>query len=319
MTANYYPKGSKIAIREGFGAAFYEVAKGNPNIVAVTADLGGSLKLNKFWESFPERYFNCGVAEENMIGLSAGLALMGYLPFAGTFASFLGRAMDHIRQSILHNKVNVKIVGSHGGVSNAQDGASAHAIEDIAMFRVLPNMAVVVVADANQAFKAVPAVATYPTPVYLRLYREPTPIFTDEDTPFEIGKANVLCQGKDVTIVACGAHVGFCLDWVREWKDEFSAEVIDCHTIKPLDSTIILNSVKKTGAIVTVEDHLITGGLGSAVAELLADNLYVPFARVGLSNYAPSSPYYELINKVGIGKKDVKRAIMSVLRKQNRK
>jgi len=240
MTANYYPKGSKIAIREGFGAAFYEVAKGNPNIVAVTADLGGSLKLNKFWESFPERYFNCGVAEENMIGLSAGLALMGYLPFAGTFASFLGRAMDHIRQSILHNKVNVKIVGSHGGVSNAQDGASAHAIEDIAMFRVLPNMAVVVVADANQAFKAVPAVATYPTPVYLRLYREPTPIFTDEDTPFEIGKANVLCQGKDVTIVACGAHVGFCLDWVREWKDEFSAEVIDCHTIKPLDSTMML-------------------------------------------------------------------------------
>jgi len=153
----------------------------------------------------------------------------------------------------------------------------------------------------------------------LRLYREPTPIFTDEDTPFEIGKANVLCQGKDVTIVACGAHVGFCLDWVREWKDEFSAEVIDCHTIKPLDSTIILNSVKKTGAIVTVEDHLITGGLGSAVAELLADNLYVPFARVGLSNYAPSGPYYELINKVGIGKNDVKRAIMSVLRKQNRK
>lgn len=310
---NYYKVGEKVAIRKGFGEAFYHLAKNNENIVVVTADLGGSLTLNQFWTEFPNRYFNCGVAEENMIGICAGLALTGYLPFAGTFAAFLGRSMDHIRQSILHNKLNVKIVGSHGGVSNAKDGSSAHAISDIAMFRSMPNMAVIAVADANQVYKAIKETIDYPNPVYLRLYREPLPVFTTPDTPFEIGKANVMRKGSDVTIVTCGQHVGFCLDWAEQLSSKFSIEVIDSHTIKPLDVKTIVNSAKKTQAVVTVEDHFINGGLGSAVAETLAEVSPTPLRRVGLRDYAPTGDYMDLINMIGIGKNSVEAAIEDLM------
>jgi transketolase len=309
----YYPKGKFVAIRYAFGEAFFEVAKRNPRVVAVTADLGGSVNLRKFWETYPERYFNCGVAETNMIGISAGLAIMGYIPFAATFGCFIGRTMDHIRQSIGHNNVNVKIVGSHGGVSNARDGPSAHALEDLAMVRAIPDMAVVVVADANQAFKAVSATADYETSVYLRLYREPLPVFIDEKIPFTIGKANIMRKGDDVTIVACGPHVGFCLDWAEELASEVSIEVIDCHTLKPIDKETLLASARKTGTMVTVEDHNIHGGLGSAVAEVLVENYPIPMKRVGLTSFATSGKYMDIINAVGIGKEDVRKAIAGVL------
>ncbi|MBN1136884.1 MAG: transketolase family protein [Anaerolineae bacterium] len=311
--AGYYPQGKHVAIRYAFGEAFLEVAKRNPKVVVVTADLGGSVNLKKFWDAYPERYFNCGVAEADMIGVSAGLAIMGYIPFAVTFGSFLGRAMDHIRQSVGHNKVNVKIVGSHGGVSNAQDGPSAHALEDLAMIRAIPNIAVVVVADANQVLKAASAAADYPAPVYLRLYREPLPVFTDLQTPFTIGKANVMRQGSDVTVIACGPHVGFCLQWAEELASESSIEVIDCHTLRPLDTETLLASARKTRAVVTVEDHNINGGLGSAVAEMLVENDPIRMKRVGLTGFATSGKYIELINAVGIGKEGVRRAIHQVL------
>ncbi|MEM4203794.1 MAG: transketolase C-terminal domain-containing protein [Candidatus Methanomethylicaceae archaeon] len=302
-----------MAIRYAFGEALFEVAKYNPKIVVVTADVGGSVNLKRFWETYPERYFNCGVAEANMIGISAGLAITGFIPFAVTFGSFIGRTMDHIRQSIGHNNVNVKIVGSHGGVSNAQDGPSAHALEDIAMIRALPNIAIIVVADANQVFKAVSAAVEYNASVYLRLYREPLPVFTDGQTPFEIGKAEILRYGEDVTIIACGPHVGFCLEWAENWAPEISAEVIDCHTLKPIDKETILASARKTGAVVTVEDHSIYGGLGSSVAEVLVENYPVPMKRVGLASFATSGKYLDVINAVGIGQRDVKKAIADVL------
>lgn len=313
---SYYKIGEKIAIRTAFGEAFYNAARNNDKLVAVTADLGGSLSLNRFWTEYPDRYFNCGVAEQNMIGISAGLALTGYLPFAGTFAAFLGRAMDHIRVSIMHNKLNVKIVGSHGGISNAKDGASAHALEDIAMFRAIPNMAVIVIADSNQAYKAVKEVADYPLPAYLRLYREPLSVFTSPDTPFEIGKANVMREGTDVTVISCGQHVGFCLDWAEQLSAKFSIEVIDSHTIKPLDSITIINSAKKTGRVITVEDHFVDGGLGSAVAEALSENFPVALRRIGLKNYAPSGSYVDLIDAVGIGRSDLETAIELLLHRR---
>ncbi len=309
----FYPKGELVAIRRAFGDAFSEVATRNPKVVVVTADLGGSVNLKEFWETYPERYFNCGVAEADMIGISAGLALMGYVPFAVTFGSFMGRAMDHVRQSIGHNKVNVKIVGSHGGISNAQDGPSAHALEDLAMMRAIPDMAVVVVADSNQVFKAVSAAADYGTSVYLRLYREPLPVFTDEKTPFTIGKANIMRKGNDVTVVACGQHVGFCLEWAEELASVASMEVIDCHTLKPIDTETLLASAQRTGAVVTVEDHNIHGGLGSAVAEILVEHSPTPMKRVGLTSFATSGKYMDVINAVGIGKEDLKRAIADVL------
>lgn len=305
----YYQIGEKVAIRKAFGEAFYEVAKDDPRLVAVSADLASSLNLTKFGQDFPGRLFICGVAEQNMIGIAAGLAIQGFVPFAGTFGCFLGRTIDHVRQSIGHNQVNVKIVGSHGGVSNAQDGPSAHALEDLAMFRALPKMAVVVVADANQVFKATKAVAEYPTSVYLRLYREPLPVFIDEAAPFVIGKANLMRKGQDVSLIACGPHVGLCLEVAAEIEKELSLEVIDCHTLSPIDQETIVGSAKKTNSVVTVEDHNINGGLGSAVAEVLSENYPTPLIRMGLTNFATSGNYQDVIKAVGIGKEDIKRTV----------
>lgn len=305
--------GTLVAVRKAFGPAFEEIAKEDQRLIAVTADLGGSVNLAGFGERYPSRYFNCGVAEMNMIGISAGLAMAGYIPYAITFGAFLGRAMDHVRQSIGHNKVKVNVVGSHGGISNGKDGPSAHAIEDISFFRTMPPFAVVVVADANQVAPAIAASVDYPDPVYLRLYREPTPVFYEENPPFRIGKANVLRKGSDVSVVACGPHVGYCLRWLETWSKDLSVELIDCHTVKPLDEEVLLDSVARTGAVVTVEDHYVHGGLGSAVAELLSERYPAPLQRVGLTNYASSGPYYELLDHAGLGEQAVREAIEAVL------
>jgi transketolase len=305
--------GNLVAIRRAFGPAFESIAETDERLVAVTADLGGSVNLASFGEHNPSRYFNCGVAEQNMIGISAGLAMAGYVPFAITFGSFLGRAMDHVRQSIGHNRLKVNVVGSHGGISNGKDGPSAHAIEDVAFFRSMPPFAVVVVADANQVAAAIQASVDYPNPVYLRLYREPTPVFYEKNPPFNIGKANVLRKGSDVTLVACGPHVGYCLRWLEVWSKDVSVDLIDCHTVKPLDEDVLLESAARTGAVVTVEDHYVNGGLGSAVAELLGERYPTPLQRVGLTGYAASGPYYELLDHVGIGERGVREAIEAVL------
>jgi len=309
--------GELVAIRRAFGPVFESLAETDRRLVAVTADLGGSVNLAGFGERNPSQYFNCGVAEMNMIGISAGLAMAGYVPYAITFGSFLGRAMDHVRQSIGHNKLKVNIVGSHGGISNGKDGPSAHAIEDVGFFRSMPPFAVVVVADANQVGPAIRASVDYPNPVYLRLYREPTPVFYKENPPFGIGKANVLRPGSDVTLVACGPHAGYCLRWIDVWSKDVSVELIDSHTVKPLDEEILLESVARTGAVVTVEDHYVNGGLGSAVAELLSERYPVPMQRVGLTSYATSGPYYELLDHVGIGERAVREAIETVLSRRH--
>lgn len=306
-------QGELVAIRQGFGPAFAEIAETDASLIAVTADLGGSVGLADFGSSHPDQYYNVGVAEQDMIGISAGLAIQGYQPFAVTFGSFLGRAVDHIRQSVGHNRLKVNVVGSHGGVSNAQDGPSAHAIEDLAIFRAMPTFAVVVISDANQLKPALRAVVEYPDPVYLRLYREPTPLLYPENPTFKIGKANVLREGSDVTVLACGPHVAFCMRWAEAWADEFSAEVIDCHTVRPLDAETVVASARKTGHVVTVEDHFVNGGLGSAAAELLSEEAPTPLQRVALRDYATSGPYYELLEHVGIGELATHAAIRRLL------
>jgi transketolase len=310
----HYKIGEKVALRKAFGEQFYEYAKKRPNIIALSSDFGSSMTLNRFWEEFPDRFFNPGVAEQNMIGIASGLAIRGFIPFAGASACFFGRAMDHVRQSIAQNKVNVKVVGTHGGVSNAMDGPSAHAIEDLAFFRAIPNFAVVVVSDPNQMYKAIKETAEYPTPVYLRLYREPLPVFLDYNTPFKIGKANILRKGRDISVIACGVHVGFCLEIAQELEKEgIDLEIIDNHSLFPFDKQTIFKSAKKTGAVVTVEDHNVNGGLGSAVAEVLGENLPTPMIRVGLRDFATTGDYFSVINAAGIGKEGIKEAIYALL------
>lgn len=320
----YYAKGQSVAIRKAFGLALLNEMRRDEKVVALSADLGGSLGMDVIGEEFPERYFNTGVAEQNMIGIAAGLALEGHVPFAGSFGCFLERTMDHVRQAVLHNGANVKIVGSHGGVSNAMDGPSAHALEDLAFFRAFPSskLAVVVLSDPNQAFKAVRQVAKWGTAVYLRLYREPLPVFTEKSTPFTIGKANVLQKGKDVTVVACGPHVGFALEVAGEMAGHHSApgrrksvdiEVIDNHTLAPFDKRTLVRSAKKTGRVVSVEDHSINGGLGSAVAEVLGEDYPTRLVRVGLRDFATTGDYHSVIEYAGIGKRDIKKAIKRLL------
>ncbi len=310
--------GELVAVRRAFGPAFEALAQMDERLIVVTADLGGSVNLAGFGDRHPSRYYNCGVAEMNMIGISAGLAMAGYVPFAVTFGAFLGRAMDHVRQSIGHNKLKVNIVGSHGGISNGKDGPSAHAIEDIAFFRAMPSFAVVAVADAHQLPEAIRAAVEHEGPVYLRLYREPTPVVYEEGAPFAIGKANVLQKGTDVTLLACGPHVAYCRRWLEVWSQDVSIELIDCHTVKPLDEETLLDSAARTGAVVTVEDHYVNGGLGSAVAELLGERLPAPLERVALRSYAASGPYYELLDHVGIGEHDVRDAMERVLKRRDR-
>lgn len=296
-----YSIGEKVALRAAFGPSLVPLARVNDAVFVVTADLGSSVNIAAFREEFPDRYVNCGVAEANMIGIAAGLAAEGYVPFAVTFASFLGRAIDHIRQSVGHNKLNVKVVGSHGGISNAMDGPSAHAVEDIGIMRSMPGFAVVAPSCPNQLVAAVVAVAERQTPVYLRLYREPLPVFTDGSERFEIGRAIKRTDGRDVTLLSYGPHVGLCLDWIR--SSPFSVELIEVHTIEPIDASTILESATKTGRVVTIEDHFARGGLGSAVAELLATSrVCVELKSLALSGYARSGPYAELLEAVGLGR-----------------
>jgi len=310
----YYKKGEMLAVRKAFGEAFYLEAKKDKKITMVCADLGSSLTLNKFWEAFPDRFFNCGVAEQNMIGIAAGLAIQGFNSFAGSFGSFLTRSIDHVRQSIGHNNLNVKIIGSHGGISNAKDGPSAHALEDLAIFRAFPKMAVIAISDPNQMLKAMPQIVKYKTSAYIRLYREPLPVFTDKNTPFTIGKANVLKPGKDITLISCGPIVNFCLQAADKLaKQSISAEVIDCHTLKPIDTKTIVNSARKTKKVITVDDHYINGGLGSAVAEVLSENLPTPMKRIGLTDFSTTGDYLDVAKAVGIDSDSIIKAVKQFL------
>lgn len=321
-----YKIGESVALRAAFGPALVPIAERDDRIIVVTADLGGSVGIGPFREAFPDRYINCGVAEQSMIGIAAGLASEGYIPLAVTFGSFLGRAVDHIRQSIGHNRLKVNIVGSHGGISNGMDGPSAHAIEDVGIMRSMPTFAVVAPGCANQLESAVAASINYglrdsgdvdpPVSVYLRLYREPSPVYTSPDETFEVGKAIVRKAGDDLTIISYGPHVGFCLEWLPSLP--CSAELIEVHTIQPIDEEAILSSVKKTGAVVTVEDHFRRGGLASAVSEVLVSaGAKAHFRAVALNGYTRSGPYYELRDAVGLGQDALAQATKEVLENQH--
>ena len=273
-------------IRKGFGRGLLAAGKMNPNVVAACADLTDSTQISLFKKEFPDRYVEIGVAEQNLVTVGSGMAAMGKIPFVSSYAAFSpGRNWEQIRTTICLNNVPVKIVGSHAGVSVGPDGATHQMLEDIALMRVLPNMVVIAPADSVEAEKATVAMASDNRPNYLRLAREATPIFTTPETPFEIGKAYVYHEGTDVTIISTGTMTFQSLLAAKELKKHhISAEVIHMPTIKPFDGETVLASIKKTGAVVTVEEAQIVGGLGGAVAEFLGENHPVPMTRIGLAN-----------------------------------
>lgn len=293
-----------VSMRDAFGEAMAELGEKNPKVLALTADLGPSVRLTEFAENFPGRFFNVGVAEANMIGVAAGLALEGFIPFCASFAVFLpGRCFDHIRVSVCQNKANVKLIGSHYGFTNPGDGASAQSVEDIALMRVLPNMTIICPADGIQTKKAVLAMVEKEGPVYLRISRAESPVVTKESDIFEIGKAQILKSGKKVTIIACGSLVQSALSVAGK----IGGEVINLHTIKPFDKETILKSVKKTGRVITIEEHSIYGGMGSAVAELLSEYYPVPIKIIGIPDVFGESAreYQQLLDKHGLTSENI--------------
>ena len=301
MLAQIQSTGKKDT-RSGFGDGILEAARENPNIVALTADLAGSLKLNGFMKAFPERFIQCGIAEANMMGVAAGLTIGGKIPFATTFANFAtGRVYDQIRQSIAYSGKNVKICASHAGLTLGEDGATHQILEDIGLMKMLPGMTVIVPADYNQTKAATKAIARIHGPVYLRFGRPSWPIFTREED-FEIGKAQVLNTGSDVTLFACGHMVWNAVEAGRILEQKgITADIINVHTIKPLDQATILKSVQKTGCAVTAEEHNVLGGLGDSIAQVCARNHPIPIEMIGTNDcFGESGTPAELLVKYGL-------------------
>ena len=304
--------------RSGFGEGLHELGKENPNVVALCADLTGSLKMNAFENDFPDRFFQVGIAEANMMGIAAGMTIGGKIPFTGTFANFsTGRVYDQIRQSICYSNKNVKICASHAGLTLGEDGATHQILEDIGMMKMLPNMTVVVPADFNQTKLATKAIAKRDGATYLRFGRPKVPIFTKEDAPFEIGKADVIFKGSDVTIIACGHLVWKAIEAAQTLlKSGVDVEVINMHTIKPLDEDAILKSVQKTGCVVTAEEHMLNGGLGDSVAQVLTRNNPVPQEYVGVNDtFGESGTPEELMKKYNIDTQDIILAVKKVIQR----
>ncbi len=290
------------AIRDGFGDGMVELGRKNDQVVALTADLCESTRLDRFAAAYPDRFFEVGVAEQNMIGIAAGLAHEGFVPFAASYAIFSpGRTLDQIRLSVCYSKTNVKIVGSHAGLSVGPDGATHQALEDVAIMRTLPNMTVVVPADAIEAKKATQALALLKGPAYLRLGRDKVPTLTTDRTPFEIGQALALTHGSDVTVIANGPLVFPAVQAAHQLDGQISVRVINLHTVKPLDHVAILAAARETGAIVTAEDHQVYGGLGSAVAEFVSLHHPVPVVPVGVKDqFGESGTAGELMERFGL-------------------
>lgn len=313
----------KIATRDAYGDALVELGRENPDIVVLDADLSKSTKTNLFCKEFPDRHFNMGIAEANMISTAAGLATCGKIPFASTFAVFAsGRAWEQVRMSVCYPELNVKIVATHGGITVGEDGASHQANEDIAVMRALPNITVVVPADGIETKKAVRAIADYHGPVYMRLGRSGVPVVFDESYEFVLGRAVVIRPGDDVSIFACGIMVAEALEAAELLKAEgVSAEVVNVSTIKPLDVETILESVRKTGCAVSAEEHSIVGGLGSAVAEAIIDACPIPMERVGVPDtFTESGKPTELLKKYGMTPADIAAAArLAIQHKTERK
>lgn len=300
----------RVAPRDGYGKGLVEAGKKDERVVVLCCDLTESTRSQWFRDEFPKRFVEVGVAEQNMVGIAAGMALTGKVPFCSSYAVFNpGRNWDQIRVSVGYTNANVKIAGAHAGISVGPDGATHQALEDVAIMRVLPNMTVVVPCDAIEARKATVALAQQVGPAYIRFGREKIPVITTDKTPFVLGKAEVFREGKGVTIVACGAMVYEAL----VAAEKVDGEVINCHTIKPLDRETIIASAQKTGRVVTVEEHQISGGLGSAVAEVLAEDYPVPMRRVGMrDSFGESGEPGELLKKYGMTSEAIVEAVEKV-------
>ncbi|RYY52960.1 MAG: transketolase family protein [Chitinophagaceae bacterium] len=312
------PTGNKDT-RSGFGDGIVEAARKNSNVVALTADLAGSMKLNQFIKEFPERFIQVGIAEANMIGIGAGMTIGGKIPFTTTFANFsTGRVYDQIRQSVAYSNKNVKICASHAGLTLGEDGATHQILEDIGLMKMLPGMTVIVPCDYAQTKAATEAIAEYEGPVYLRFGRPVWPIFTKE-SDFKIGKAQVFSEGTDVTIFACGHLVWTAIQAGIELEAKgLSVEVINIHTIKPLDEEAVLKSIKKTKAVVTAEEHNVIGGLGDAIAQVAARHFPVPIEYVGTKDtFGESGTPKDLLKKYGLDTPDIVAAAEKVISRKN--
>lgn len=307
--------------RSGFGEGLAELGKENANVVALCADLTGSLKMNAFADAYPERFFQTGIAEANMMGLAAGLTIGGKIPFTGTFANFsTGRVYDQIRQSIAYSSKNVKICASHAGLTLGEDGATHQILEDLGMMKMLPHMTVINPCDFNQTKAATKAIADMKGPVYLRFGRPKVPIFTPENQNFEIGKAVTLKRGNDVTIIATGHLVWKAVEAEVQLREAgIDAEIINIHTIKPLDEKAVLESVKKTGCVVTAEEHQINGGLGESIAQCTTRNFPVPQEFVAVNDsFGESGKPAELMTKYGIDTLNVVEAAKKVIERKKK-
>lgn len=309
----------KKATRDGFGAGLLEIGQENDQVVALCADLIGSLKMQPFIDKFPTRFFQAGIAEANMMGMAAGLALAGKIPYTGTFANFsTGRVYDQIRQSIAYSHKNVKICASHAGLTLGEDGATHQILEDIGMMKMLPGMTVINPCDYNQTKAATKAIAEHYGPVYLRFGRPSWDIFTPEDQKFEIGKALLLSEGTDVSIFATGHMVWKAVEAAKTLAAQgISVELINIHTIKPLDEDAILDSVSKTKCVVTAEEHQRNGGLGDSIAQLLAQKMPIPMEYVAVNDsFGESGKPADLLEKYGLGAGNIVNAVQAVLKRK---
>ena len=305
--------------RSGFGEGLAELGARNENVVALCADLTGSLKMNAFQDAYPDRFYQVGIAEANMMGMAAGMTIGGKIPFTGTFANFsTGRVYDQIRQSIAYSQKNVKICASHAGLTLGEDGATHQILEDIGMMRMLPNMTVIVPADFNQTKQATIAIADHKGAVYLRFGRPVMPIFVKSDAVFQIGKADIIQEGTDVTIIACGHMVWKSIEAAQLLAAKgISVELINMHTIKPLDEEAILKSVAKTKCIVTAEEHMANGGLGEAVARVLASNTPCPQEFIAVDDsFGESGKPMDLMEKYGLGATHIEAAAQKAMQRR---
>ena len=315
-----YEYTEKKDTRSGFGAGIAELGKSNPNVIALTADLAGSLKLEAFIKDNPDRFIQCGIAEANMIGVSAGLTIGGHIPFATTFANFAtGRVYDQIRQSVAYSNKNVKICASHAGLTLGEDGATHQILEDLGMMKMLPNMTVINPCDYNQTKAATIAIAEHVGPVYLRFGRPVIPVFTPADQKFEIGKAWTVNEGNDVSIFCTGHLVWEAIKAGEMLAEEgIEADIINIHTIKPLDEEAILKSVKKTGCAVSAEEHMINGGLGDSVAQVLARNYPAPVEYVGVHDtFGESATPDQLMKKYGLTAEKIVEQVKKVMSRKS--
>ena len=302
--------------RSGFGAGLTELGKTNSKVVALCADLTGSLKMNEFQNNHPDRFFQVGIAEANMMGIAAGMTIGGKIPFTGTFANFsTSRVYDQIRQSIAYSNKNVKICASHAGVTLGEDGATHQVLEDIGMMKMLPHMTVINPCDFNQTKAATLAIAEHLGPVYLRFGRPKVPNFTDENQKFEIGKAVNLKDGNDVSIFATGHLVWEALEAAKILNElNINAEIINIHTIKPLDKDAVIKSVSKTRCVVTAEEHMLNGGLGDSIAQLLSREMPLPLEMVGVNDtFGESGTPRQLMEKYGLTSSDIVNAVKKVI------